>query len=82
MMKRTITIFILLTGLLAKKYLIEVADEGGDQTGDQAGAEVAEEEGGDEGGSDFSLNRNLKMVLDGQLYYTFLGFYHLLKSLS
>ena len=78
MMKRTITIFILLTGLLAKKYLIEVADE----EGDQGGVEVAEEEGGDEGGSDFSLNRNLKMVLDGQLYYTFLGFYHLLKSLS
>ena len=61
MMKRTFTIFILLTGLLAKNYLIEVADEGEDQRG----AEVADD-GGDEGGLDYSLNRNLKMVLDGQ----------------
>ena len=67
MMKRTTIIFILLTGLLAKNYLIEVADEGGDQ----GGAEVAEEEGGDEDGSDFSLNRNLNMVLDGQLIFGF-----------
>ena len=71
MMKRTITIFILLTGLLAKKYLIEVADEEGDQGGDQGGAEVAEEEGGDEDGSDFSLHRNLNMVLDGQFIFGF-----------
>ena len=60
-MKRIITIFILLTGLLAKNYLIEVADEGEDQRG----AEVADD-GGDEGGLDYSSNRNLKMVLDGQ----------------
>ena len=63
-MKRTISIFILITSLLAKNYLIEVAEEGGDK----GGAEVAEKEG-DEGGSDYSLNKNFKMVLDGQFSY-------------
>ena len=72
-MKRTITIFILLTGLLAKNYLIEVADEGGDQGGD----EVA-----DEGGLDYSLNRNLKMVLDGQFQWLLMSSSSIYKSLQ
>ena len=62
-MIRTTIIFILITGLLAKNYLIEVADEGGDEEE----TEVAKEEGGEEG-SDFSLQRNLEMKQDGQFY--------------
>ena len=60
-MKRTISIFMLITALLAKNYLIEVADEG---------AKEAEERGDEEGSdySDYSLNKNFKMVLDGQFY--------------
>ena len=55
---RTISIFILITtGLLAKNYLIELADEGGD----------AEEAGGEQG-LDFSFLQNFEMVQDGQFY--------------
>ena len=44
-MTRTVIFFILIAGLLAKKYLIEVADKGGDR-----GVDVGEDEGGVEGG--------------------------------
>ena len=46
-MTRTVIIFLLITGLLAKKYLIDVADKGGDE-----GVDSAEDEGGDEGGNE------------------------------
>ena len=62
-MIRTTIIFILITGLLAKNYLIEVAEEGGDEEE----TEVAKEEGGEEG-SDFSLQKNFEMEQDGQFY--------------
>ena len=55
---RTIIIFILLTCLLAKKYLIEVADEGEDEV----------EEGGEEG-SDYSTQDNFKMKQDGKFKF-------------
>ena len=61
MMLRTVTITILLTGLLAKNYLIEVADE--------EDHERAEEEEGDRVGSDFSVNQNFKMELDGHYFF-------------
>ena len=61
-MKQTIRILILITAILAKNYLVEVADKGG--------AKVAKEDG-DEGGLDYSLNTNFKMVLDGQFCYFF-----------
>ena len=60
-MIRTTIIFILITGLLAKNYLIEVAEEDGEET------EVSNEEGGEEG-SDFSLQKNFRMEQDGQFY--------------
>ena len=57
-MIRTISIFILITtGLLAKKYLLEVADEGGDEGKTKK-----------ERGSDFSFQQNFEMVQDGQFY--------------
>ena len=62
-MIRTISIFILVTGLLAKHYLIEVGDEGGDE----GETEIAGEAGG-ERGLDFSLLQNFEMVQDGQFY--------------
>ena len=62
-MIRTTIIFILITGLLAKNYLIEVADEGGDE----GETEVAKEERGEEG-SDFSLQKNFEMEQDGYFY--------------
>ena len=62
-MIKTTIIFILITGLLAKNYLIEVADEGGDEEE----TEVSKEEGGEEG-SDFSLQKNFRMEQDGQFY--------------
>ena len=62
-MIRTISIFILITGLVAKNYLIEVADEGGDE----GETETAGESGG-ERGLDFSLLQNFEMVQDGQFY--------------
>ena len=46
-MTRTVIIFLLITGLLAKKYLIDVADKGEDE-----GVDSAEDEGGDEGGNE------------------------------
>ena len=62
-MIRTISIFILITtGLLAKNYFIEVADEGGDE----GETETAEEAGGEQG-LDFSFLQNFEMVQDGQL---------------
>ena len=61
---RTISIFILITtGLLAKNYLIELADEGGDE----GETERAGEAGG-ERGLDFSFLQNFEMVQDGQFY--------------
>ena len=73
-MTRTVIIFLLITGLLAKKYLIDVADKGGDEGGDEGGNEEGAEEGaegetkedgeGSEGGSDFSVNKGLRMVMD------------------
>ena len=62
-MHRTISIFILITGLLAKNYLIEVADEGGDE----GETEIAGEAGGEQG-LDYSLLQNFEMVQDGQFY--------------
>ena len=78
MMTRTFIIFLLITGLLAKKYLIDVADKGGDEgvdsAEDEGGDEGGNEEGaegetkedgeGSEGGSDFSVNKGLRMVMD------------------
>ena len=77
-MTRTVIIFLLITGLLAKKYLIEVTDKGGDEgvdsAEDEGGDEGGNEEGaegetkedgeGSEGGSDFSVNKGLRMVMD------------------
>ena len=77
-MTRTVIIFLLITGLLAKKYLIDVADkgedegvdsaedEGGDEGGNEEGAEGETKEDGEgsEGGSDFSVNKGLRMVMD------------------
>ena len=73
-MTRTVIIFLLITGLLAKKYLIEVTDKGGDEGvdsgedegGDEEGAEGETKEDGEgsEGGSDFSVNKGLRMVMD------------------
>ena len=77
-MTRTVIIFLLITGLLAKKYLIDVADKGGDEgvdsAEDEGGDEGGNEEGaegetkedgeGSEGGSDFSVNKGLRMVMD------------------
>ena len=78
-MTRTVIIFLLITGLLAKKYLIEVADKGGDEgvdSGeDEGGDEGGDEEGGEgeikvedgegsKGGSDFSVRKSLRMVMD------------------
>ena len=63
MMLRTISIFILITGLVAKNYLIEVADEGGDE----GETETAEEAGGEQG-LDYSFLPNFEMVQDGQFY--------------
>ena len=73
-MTRTVIIFLLITGLLAKKYLIDVADKGGDEGVDSAEDEGGDEEGaegetkedgeGSEGGSDFSVNKGLRMVMD------------------
>ena len=73
-MTRTVIIFLLITGLLAKKYLIDVADKGGDEGGNEGGNEEGAEEGaegetkedgeGSEGGSDFSVNKGLRMVMD------------------
>ena len=77
-MTRTFIIFLLITGLLAKKYLIDVADKGGDEgvdsAEDEGGDEGGNEEGaegetkedgeGSEGGSDFSVNKGLRMVMD------------------
>ena len=62
-MIRTITIFIFITGLVAKNYLIEVADEGRDE----GETEIAGEAGG-ERGLDFSFLPNFEMVQDGQFY--------------
>ena len=62
-MIRTIIIFILITGLLAKNYLIEVAHKGGDE----GHPDVAEEEGG-EAGLDYSFLKNFEMKIDGQFY--------------
>ena len=57
-MIRTIIIFILITtGLLAKNYLIELADEGGDEGKTKI-----------DRGSDFSFQQNFEMVQDGQFY--------------
>ena len=67
-MIRTIIIFISITDLLAKKYLIELHDEEG-------GTEVAEEEGGEEG-SDYSLHKGLEMKQDGQDYYNYYYYYY------
>ena len=67
-MTRTAIIFLLITGLLAKKYLIEVANEGRDKgEDDEGGKEGGEGEDGEgsEGGSDFSFNNKLRMVVDG-----------------
>ena len=50
-MTRTVIIFLLITGLLAKKYLIDVADKGGDEGGDEGGNEEGAEEGA-EGGAE------------------------------
>ena len=69
-MTRTVIIFLLITGLLAKKYLIDVADKGGDEGGDEGGneegaeGETKEDGEGSEGGSDFSVNKGLRMVMD------------------
>ena len=72
MMTRTITIFLLITGLLAKHYLIDVADKGRAEGEDDEGVEKGVEgraEAADvdrsEGGSDFSFNRKLRMAIDG-----------------
>ena len=73
-MTRTVVIFLLITpGLLARNYLIEVANKGGDEgvEGQDEGVE-GQDEGGDEGadgegregGSDYSLNKKLRMVMD------------------
>ena len=71
-MTRTAIIFLLITGLLAKKYLIEVANEGRDKGDDDEGGKEGGERGaegedgeGSEGGSDFSFNNKLRMVVDG-----------------
>ena len=56
---RNIIISSFLTCLLAKKYLIEVADEGDEV-----------EEGGEEG-SDYSTNNNFEMKQDGKFYFYF-----------
>ena len=63
MMIRIISIFILITGLLAKNYLIKVADQGGDE----GETETAEEAGGEQG-LDYSFLPNFEMVQDGQFY--------------
>ena len=69
-MTRTVIIFLLITGLLAKKYLIDVADKGGDEGGNEGGneegaeGETKEDGEGSEGGSDFSVNKGLRMVMD------------------
>ena len=61
---RTISIFILITtGLLAKNYLIELADEGGHE-----GETGTTEEAGGEQGFDYSFLHNFEMVQDGQFY--------------
>ena len=58
-MTRTVVIFLLITpGLLARNYLIEVANKGGGE-----GVEGADGEGR-EGGSDYSFKKNLRMVMD------------------
>ena len=70
-MTRTITIFLLITGLLAKHYLIDVADKGraegeddeGVEEGVEGRAEAADVERS-EGGSDFSYNEKLRMAMD------------------
>ena len=70
-MTRTIIIFLLITGLLAKNYLIDAADEGGHEGGEEGGDEEGGEGGpevadgkGSEGGSDFSYNEKLRMAMD------------------
>ena len=70
-MTRTIIIFLLITGLLAKNYLIDVVDEGGHEGGEEGGDEEGGEGGpevsdgkGSEGGSDFSYNEKLRMAMD------------------
>ena len=67
MMTRTVLIFLLITpGLLARNYLIEVANKRGDEGvegQDEGGDEGADGEGR-EGGSDYSLNKKLRMVMD------------------
>ena len=67
MMTRTVLIFLLITpGLLARNYLIEVANKRGDEGvegQDEGGDEGADGEGR-EGGSDYSLNNKLRMVMD------------------
>ena len=60
-MIRTNIIFFLITGLLAKNYLIEVEDKG------------REEERGEEG-EDFSVPQNFQMEQDGQFYFEVLKF--------
>ena len=66
-MTRTVVIFLLITpGLLARNYLIEVANKGvgeGVEGQDEGGDEGADGEGR-EGGSDYSLNKKLRMVMD------------------
>ena len=57
MMIRTLVKFILITALLAKKYLIKVGDRAGDK-GDGVG----------QGGGDYSLPLNVEMKEYGQFY--------------
>ena len=52
---------ILISGLLANKYMIEVADKAGEEQRD-----TFEEDRGEEEGSDYSSPLNLKMETTGQ----------------
>ena len=60
-MIRRIILSILITGLLAKNYLIETAEKDVDN-----GRDKGKEEVGEKGGSDYSLLPAVKMVLSGQ----------------
>ena len=60
MMIRTISIFILITGLVAKNYLIEVADEGGDEGETEIAGEAGESQG------DYQLGNTRHPQLFGQ----------------